>query len=440
MKIIEILYQKLSGIRLTIALCILLALFSLVGTLIPQNRTVAEYSDAYGTQGSKIVMKTGLDDVYHSFGFILLLCLLSTNLIACSGKRFPGVWRASRREHPVPSDRKFKSWKYRERFELTDAPEGMEDRLEEVVSEAFGKKAKKKLEDAGEQVFCIEWNRYARLGPYIAHLGILIILLGGMVGIFLGFKGNLTLQEGHEASTVWLRKDGRSLPLGFRIRCNRFVLSHYADGSPKEYRSDVSVLDDEGKTIMDRAIRVNHPLSYKGITFYQATYGKVLEATLRIRIPENDQETVVKTQLNRPFLLPGDQKDRAMVVGFEENLRIPAEMMRVSGFSRKNLGPAVRLVTFEGYRSDYYTGLQVARDPGTPLVWIGCTLLVVGFLIAFLLDHEVLWVSGKRQEPGKVMIYLAGRAIRHPAVYAGRFGKRKARLREQLTPWLRREG
>jgi hypothetical protein len=84
---------------------------------------------------------------------------------------------------------------------------------------------------------------YARLGPYVAHGGILIILLGGLLGALFGFRGSLTVPEGGESSVVWLEKGGRKVELDFRIRCNRFVVDYYPSGNPREYRSEVSLLD-----------------------------------------------------------------------------------------------------------------------------------------------------------------------------------------------------
>jgi len=465
----HVLFAKLASIRLTILLCILLALVSLVGTLVPQELTAAQYAGSYGPGVAGIIAFLGLSDVYHSPGFVFLLCLLAVNLLACSAKRFPNVWRATRREHPVPADKQFKSWKYREAFVLSRASENLENQLEEVISKAFGKKPKQKAENTHERVFCIERGRYARYGPYIAHVGILIILLGGVVGIFFGFRGTVTLPEGQETAVVWTRDKGESIPLGFRIRCNRFVLLQYPNGAPKEYRSEVSFLDGEGAAVMDGEIRVNHPLTYRGITFYQSTYGKIFETTLRVRNQESGQESDVTVELNQPFSLPGDQHLRAMAVAFQENLQIPLEMKRRTSFPSTGLGPAVRLVTlddkgfgrpfwvlkeFSGgsrnrqgpyhfqlqeYRSISYTGLQVVRDPGASLVWGGCILLIAGFLMALLMDHEILWVSSKREEDGRVVLCLAGRAVRHPAGYSGRFERRRAGLRRAILPWLQQE-
>ena len=153
-----------------------------------------------------------------------------------------------------------------------------------------------------------------------------------------------------------------------------------------------------------------------------------------------------------------------MAVAFQEDMRIPEEMARITSFSTRNLGPAVRLVVFnekgfgepfwafrnlpdmgqkertqrivlKDYRLISYTGLQVVKDPGTPLVWIGCTFLVIGFLMALLMDHEIVWVVGEAVGENAYEVRMAGRAVRHPGMYAARFDRRKLRLREGLSPW-----
>jgi cytochrome c biogenesis protein len=321
------------------------------------------------------------------------------------------------------------------------------------------------VESSG-QVLLVEKNKYARMGPYLAHVSILLILAGALWGAARGFKGALQLSEGESASEVWLRGGEGRVPLGFQIRCDRFVFEQYADGTPKEYRSEVTITDGKGDTGTSASIRVNHPVTHNGITFYQSTYGSLPELTLRLKDRKGGSESMVTAKLNTPFLLPGDRGDQAMVVAFQENMRIPEEMARITSFSNRSLGPAARLVVFnekgfgepfwvfrdlpdmgrkaerahdivmKDFRLRSYTGLQVVKDPGTPLVWIGCTLLVIGFLMALLMDHEIVWVAGDVSGENEYRIRVAGRAVRHPGIYAARFDRQKLRLQKGLSPWL----
>ncbi len=466
MNIFSILYEKASSIKLTIALCIILALVSLIGTLVPQNLAFEEYKNIYGPGIAKATMQLGINDLYHTKAFFILLFLFTSNLIVCSIKRFPRVWRDIHRERTIPSKPDFKNWRYQETFTCTAAPEEIEDKLEPIIARIFGKKSKQTVLAPGKRIFSIDRNRYSRLGPYVVHLGIFLILLGGLTGLLFGFKGFLTLQEGTESGTVWSQTKGTSIPLNFNIKCNKFTISHYPDGSVKEYRSDVSLLDPAGGKILDGAIRVNHPLSYQGITFYQSTYGSSEKLTLQIQNNKTGNTALIHTDLNTPFLLPGEEEKRARVFDFKHNWHVPMEMVKRSPFPRQDLGPAARIVIFDekgfeepfwvfkdlpdfkkkedkpyhfvlqDFRSITYTGLQAAKDPGTPLVWIGCILMIFGFVVSFLLDHEILWITSENQEDNKVIIRLAGRAVRHPSIYADRFEKQKTQLRKALTPWL----
>ena len=461
-------YDKASSIRLTILVCILLALVSVVGTLVPQGRSLPEYQDAYGQAVGNLILALGVDDLYHSAGFVLLLCLLALNLVACTSRRFPGIWRALRREHTPPPDPRMESWRYRETYACAGLSGPEDEAFRKALAGALGRGLSERSLGDGSPAFFAERGRYSRLGPYLAHVAILLILLGGLLGAFVGFKGFLTLPEGGEASDVWLGM-GRTEPLGFRIRCNDFVHETYPDGTPKDYRSEVSLLDGKGQKILDRSIRVNHPLSHGGITFYQSSYGEEPTLTFRVRNRETGEESVVETGLDTPFGLPGGDAYHAVAASFSENMRIPAEMMRVTAFPREDLGPVAGIRLFragrveqefyvfrdlpalnekregpylfqlEAYRTVPYTGLQVVRDPGTTLVWIGCTLLVLGFLMALLMDNEVVWVTTASRQDGTTEVRLAGRCVRHPGLYAARFERRAARLRAVLSPWLKSE-
>jgi len=456
--------DRFSSIRFTIATCILLAVVSLLGTLIPQNLTPQEYARMYGEVLGPAVSSLGLSDIYHSVGFISLLCLLSVNLVACTGKRFPAVWRSLRREVSVPSDTEFKSWRNRDSFVLERQGGGdWNAGLAKTLAGSLRKTGRETELASGGRVFLFERNRISRVGPYLAHVSILLILAGALVGAWFGFKGNLILPEGGTEDSIWLRGGHDPLALGFQVRCNRFVIDFYQSGAPKEYRSEVSILDEAGEVIQDADIRVNHPLTFRGITFYQSTYGNLSTVVLDVKDRASGKQTRVETELRTPFPLPGESGDRAWVLDVRENMKIPPQMVEMTEFKRGNLGPAVQVGIFtkgkgfgdpfwvlkdfsglensrEGtyhfsinaFQTTPYTGLQVAHDPGTPLVWTGCVLLIVGFILSFLLDHEILWVSAEPEGDSRVVVWVAGRATRHPAAYAARFEKRKAGIRKSF--------
>lgn len=75
--------------------------------------------------------------------------------------------------------------------------------------------------------------------------------------------------EGDTVDTVNLRKNKQPIQLDFSIRCEKFTVDFYDNGTPKQFRSDLSFLAG-GKVLENGSLLVNHPITFKGITFYQS--------------------------------------------------------------------------------------------------------------------------------------------------------------------------
>jgi len=80
----------------------------------------------------------------------------------------------------------------------------------------------------------------------------------------------------------------------------------------------------------------------------------------------------------------------------------------------------------------YSTGLQVAKDPGVEVVWVGCTLMVLGTLVAFFLSHRRIWVTIS-QEDGKVKVLAGGSGHRNQPGFALFFDEFKQELQDTLS-------
>ena len=48
----------------------------------------------------------------------------------------------------------------------------------------------------------------------------------------------------------------------------------------------------------------------------------------------------------------------------------------------------------------YYTGIQVSRDPGVPLVWFGFLTILAGFILSLFLAHRKMWIRISENENG----------------------------------------
>jgi cytochrome c biogenesis protein len=73
----------------------------------------------------------------------------------------------------------------------------------------------------------------------------------------------------------------------------------------KEYRSEITFIE-KGEKVYEKSLRVNHPIKFRGITFYQASYGSIPGDSADIRITHKDDGsfTVNRMQKGVRFPLP----------------------------------------------------------------------------------------------------------------------------------------
>ena len=269
----------------------------------------------------------------------------------------------------------------------------------------------KRIETEKALTLYSEKGRFSRLGVYIAHLSLIIILVGGLTGSIFGFKGYVNIVEGETVSQIGVRMKDKVTPkpLPFSVRCDDFKISYYdVPGNQrfvKEYTSILAILED-GKEILKREIRVNHPLYYKGIAFYQSSYGAIQEATIGIQWKNRNEKTLLKIHEGETLPIPNTNSSIHMVKYFPQILNLgeglqvvllrpnqpPQPLWALKDSSKVDQQNPEFTVSFEGITNTEYTGLQVARDPGVWVVWLGCTLLIVGLIVSFFFSHQRIWV------------------------------------------------
>lgn len=436
-------WSLFSSVKLTIALLIVLAVASIVGTLVPQREEAVGFARNLSPAMLEFFRSLNLFDMYHAFWFRLLIGLLALNLLVCSIDRFPHTWKRFR-ARPSP-DRK-KPFEGLPESQTALVQGNLEDAAQRV-SRLLGNRYKRlqTKEDKDGRYFSADKGRYAYFGVYVVHLSVLIIIIGALIGSFFGFEGYANILEGDAVSSVALRKGGAPMDLGFTVRCDDFSVEFYKNGAPKEYRSDVTFLVD-GKEAEKAKLLVNHPATFRGVTFYQASYGKAPGEKVSLditRTASKPQVTKMDVKKGEWAPLPGEE-GKFQVSEVDSNLMGvmgPAAMIsiqpkqgqetrfwifqdreklekRFPGMMTQN--PKLNASAFKPYtfslsnlESKYYTGLQVNRDPGVSVVWLGCFLMVAGFFVAFFTSHRRIWVR-LAEEKGALRLSVAGVASKNP--------------------------
>jgi cytochrome c biogenesis protein len=62
------------------------------------------------------------------------------------------------------------------------------------------------------------------------------------------------------------------------------------------------------------------------------------------------------------------------------------------------------ILTFEEVTSKEYTGLQVTKDPGVWIVWIGCGLMIFGLIVSFFFSHQRVWIRIPKSSGKEILL------------------------------------
>lgn len=297
-------WKKLKSVKLAIGLIAVIALGSLLATLVPQGKAAEEYFKIFPKILAELIVQTGLHRYFSSILFLIPVFLFFINLGACTIDRLLRELRKKNRR---------------------------------------------------------------RHGPDILHIGLLILIVGGLVSFSGRKEGTVRLKAG----------DAVELPGGEVLKLMRFTDERYDDGRPKDWTSLVTI-EKEGKIVKpETEIRVNKPLRVGSLTIYQASYASEVE--LVFVDPSGSETHLAKgdTFEDGPFsaffmTVEGENTALLMVKGSSMDglLRVGAEGAKVGAFTVA-LGKVLS------------TGLQAVRDPGYLFVLVALILVGLGTALTF---------------------------------------------------------
>jgi cytochrome c biogenesis protein len=436
---LSMIYDLFRSLKLTISLLILLAILSIIGTLITQNATRSEYIQRYGIGLYEVLNFFNLFDMYHSWWFSAILLFLVINLITCSIHRLPGILGQISRDSRELEDRMLKAIPYVERIQIPN-PGEREENIQSSLTKWFKNVGRMETEKA--ITLFSEKGRYSRLGVPITHLSILIILIGGIIGSLYGFRGHVEILEGETVNQIFLRTkdEEKPKPIDFSIRCDDFNIIYYdlpgrKEKHVKEYTSIITILED-GKEVLKKTVQVNHPLHYKGLAFYQSNYGAIHDVALGIQWKDRKEKTIFRGIEGSTVPVPNTNniirvlKYAQEVHSFGEGVQVvlfkpnqePKPFWLLKNFPQLDQKRGDEFVlTFEGFTEKEYTGLSVTKDPGVWVVWIGCGLMIVGLIVSFFFSHQRVWVRVSKTPGGEIV--LAGSANKNRVGFEKNFGE-----------------
>jgi cytochrome c biogenesis protein len=394
------------SLRLAIALIILLIVASVFGTLIPQGGAPQEYAARYGGAAGFLV-KSGLTGLYHSFWYLGLVLLLGLNIAVCTLARLPGKIRRARHPKVMTEAGALDALKIQDRWKRGAPAVQVGTALEAALR---GLSFRVRSERREGRIHVLARKRTAGLfGSDIVHAGLLVLLAGGIITAVGGFRAEIPVGEGRTADVPGA---------GFALRLDKFRTEYYPNGSVKAWKSAVTVME-AGRPRREAVIAVNHPLIHRGYSFYQMSYAFDWDAArVTLAVREKDGTAPARSIV----LTPGRKLPLGDAQGSEIALRrfLPDFVLGQGGEpdtrSFRPDNPAAQIEVwrhgtkdFEGwifsrhpdfaslhgrrtpdldlqikdFEAPLLSVLEAAKDPGVPLIWLGCALGLAGLFLAF---------------------------------------------------------
>lgn len=461
------LLKTLCSVRFGVTLLCLLALACFLGMIVMQQ-SVDGFENYYAalTPAQRLVYgKLDLFDIYHSWYFNTLLCILSLNIILASIDRFPKTWvYVSKPQTTVPV-RWLMDQKAGIAFYKPGSASEIAARAEKLLQEHGWKKTRTAEKNGKIYVFGESgvWNRF---GAYAVHVGLLTIFIGGFLTAQLGNTGNLGLAPGetsNEISETVVNLDKvnqvkKRLPFDVTFTdMEQKLIKNEGSLSPSntiDWITRFTIKDETGTH--DAMVQMNRPYDYRGYRFFQASFtpiGRARTITVdatpaggttpeRLTIKRNESATLAdgtklrfadfrgnfsigpedlnedtSTYPNPAAVLqvvpPGGTVQTAYAFG-GQMADIPIAKKPVGGYTYK-------LADFEKVSDSHILSIQ--RDPGTNVVYVGFIILFLTLVAAFFFSHERVWVVLERADENGYGLTMAGDTNRSQNAFDEKFAR-----------------
>ncbi len=433
MNILKRFWSFFSSVKLAIFTLCSLALTSIIGTVIPQGQSPNFYLDRFGEQAARFMYLLDIPEMYSSWWFISLLVLLAINLIVCSLQRIPGVWRLIQADNLGIQPERISKMKVHHTV-VRSSPLKKEQILSVFKTQ---KTVPQMVARQDGQLYFAQKGKYSRLGVYIVHLSILVIFAGAIVGAMFGEKGHVMIPELQTVRGFFSAKDKKAMDFGFDLRCDRFLVDFYNNGMPKKYQSTLTIRE-KNRDLFTKTIEVNHPLTYKGYTLYQASYQGFQDFIIEITDSHSKksyldilpyQKEIFWQENNCRFGIvavrkkgPRDFRVKLWLKPAEK----PASQIWLAPGETRQIAHGSGSYSVQ-VRQLYATGIQVAKDPGVWIVYLGCGLMLLGLYMVFFHAHQRIWLFQSAKDAETILV-LGGNTNKKRE----RFQETLARMQQQL--------
>jgi cytochrome c biogenesis protein len=390
----------LADLRFAIGILLVIALFSIIGTVIEQDQSIELYklnypltNRVFGFLSWDLILKFGFDHIYKTWWFISCIILFGLSLLACTIlQQFPAL-KVSRRCQFFRIPKQFQRLK-------------ISTKLQTLKFHKLLFKIKKTNYSIFHQKNIIYAYKglIGRIAPIIVHFSMIIILIGTLVGSITGFKAQEIIPKTETFHIQNILNNGQfTIMPKVSNRVNDFWITYSNKNTIIQFYSDISILNVKGNELRHKTIFVNSPLEYNGISYYQTDWNLI---GLRVKSQSSQvlQYPLINLLNSKTKLwitwIPTNESLKQGVILLIDNLQGYCSVYNEYG---KFLG---NLEINEVFKADLpislldivsSTGLQIKTDPGIPLIYFGFFFLIISTLISYI-TYSQIWIVKERKQ------------------------------------------
>lgn len=299
--------ELLSSMRFAISLLTVIAIASVVGTVLKQNEPYPNYVNQFGPFWADVFRSLTLPTVYSAWWFLLILAFLVVSTSLCIARNAPKMLADMRAWREHVREGSLRAFHHKDEFDVPGDAATVTARLA-ALAQNRGFRIKAFAREGGATLITAKAGAGNKIGYILAHAAIVIICIGGLLdGDMMiraqmwfggkspikgnaviseigpehrlstsnpGFRGNAFVPEGATVSTAILNiADGALIQdLPFMITLKKFTVEHYSTGMPKLFASDIVVTDRRTGKQTEARVEVNKPFVYDGVAIYQSSF------------------------------------------------------------------------------------------------------------------------------------------------------------------------
>jgi len=402
-------FKSIADLRFAIFILLIIASFSVIGTVIEQDQSIETYklnypltNKIFGFLSWDLILQFGFDHIYKTWWFITLIVLFGVSLLTCTVlQQFPSLKIARRCQF-------FRTTQQFCRLNIST-------NLKHFVSSQLLFKIQEKNYSIFQQksIFYCYKGLVGRIAPIIVHFSMIIILIGSIVGSISGFKAQEIVPKTETFHIQNILSNGQFTKIPkVSIRVNDFWIAYTKQTTITQFYSDISFLNVDGNEIQRKTIFVNSTAKYQGIDYYQTDWNIIglrikLKNSINFQYPfinlSNTQEKIwitwitMNEQLNNGVTLLIDNLQGYCSV-YNKIGKFIGNLELNENFRLEN-----SLILIDILSS---TGLQIKADPGITLIYLGFLFLMISTLISYI-TYSQIWIVKDKQK-----IFIGGNTTR----------------------------